>query len=197
MKFKTREELDRYINEKRNKQYETVLTEPLSLDEIDILRKKPEDITLRQFYDIQSKSEDRITSVLKLLHEIEGIDGFAGWNYDQEDLIDELQFWCETRFYVFLYEWDTFITNVLDNQLPTGYLFLEKHVLIKCYLDDIHFYYATIIEEREKASKKREAANTKRMETLLSIKSKVTAEEFKFVVNKCGLTKKEKKSLLG
>lgn len=196
MKFKTKEELDCYINEKRAKQYETVLTEPLSLDEIDILRKKPDNVTLRQYYDIQTKSEKRITSVLELLYEIEGFD-FGGWSYGSDDSETELQFWTETRFYVFTYDSDTFISNVFQNELPVGYLFLEKKGLINFYLGSIQYHYSAIIEECEKASKKREVANTKQIETLLSIKSKVTAEEFKFVVNKCRLTKKEKKSLLG
>src|SRR5574343_1979560 len=148
MKFKTKEDLDRYINEKRAKQYVTTLTTPLSLEEIDILRTKPLNIPLGRFYEIQTKSEDRITSVLRLLYEIEGFD-FGGWNYREDDGENELCFLSDTSFYIYTYDSDTLINDVFENELPVGYLFLEKHMLIKCFLDDVYFHYANIIEQRE------------------------------------------------
>ena len=200
MKFKTLKELDRFIGEKLLKHYETELTEPLTLDEIEILRKgPPEHITWGKVNEIRSKSEERITSVLQLLYEIENY-YFSGWDYgSDESERSELKFYSENRFYVYLYSTSDLIMSEVfeDNEIPVGYLFLDKEQVIKSFLSDIRTHYSNLIQEREKQSKKRTEAKVKKTEMLKSIRSKVNVDEFKFIVRNCNLTKKEVKELLG
>jgi hypothetical protein len=73
MKFKTLTELNEYIEQKRNTSYQTELSVEVSLDEIYILREKPENISYRTVQLINEKIEERVTSIVKLLSEIEGI----------------------------------------------------------------------------------------------------------------------------
>lgn len=200
MKFKTLEELNQFIASKRGQNYKTILSSSLTLDEIDILRDKPSTVTLGRLYDITTKAENRISSLVELFAEIEDI-RYAGWSYSEsEHGSEEIKFlYGEDRFMIYPYteQWRNVMSEVFEYWFPVGYLFLEKDVLVTKYLNEIHGHYTKIFDDAKKQSEKRQSAKVKYMQTLKSIKSKVTLDEFKFVVNKCRLTKKEKKELLG
>ena len=81
--------------------------------------------------------------------------------------------------------------------IPIQYLKLDKRGIVNFYLSSVGLYHSELIQKKEKVSNNRKASKEKHMNTLLSIKSKVSPEEFKFVVGKCRLIKGEKKSLIG
>ena len=109
----------------------------------------------------------------------------------------EEPFVLDSRVYVYLYDQIDNISNVFDNMIPIQYLKLDKRGIVNFYLSSVGLYHSELIQKKEKVSNNRKASKEKYMNTLLSIKSKVSPEEFKFVVGKCRLTKGEKKSLIG
>lgn len=195
MKFKTQEQLDIWINQKRSVEYKTDLGNPLTKEEIQVILNKPSSTTIGEYDQIKDKFESRIAKILELICEIEG-QKFNGWVYDSdEDRGDPLV--LDSRVCVYLYDQIDNISNVFDNMIPIQYLTLEKRGLVNFYLSSVSLYHSELIKKKEKVSSNRKASKEKYMETLLSIKSKVSPEEFKFVVGKCRLTKGEKKNLIG
>ena len=196
MKFKTQEQLDEWINQKRSIDYKTDLGTALTEEEIEIILNKPSSATIGEYNRIKDKFESRVTKILELICEIEG-QKFNGWAYGSDESDREDPLVLDSRVYVYLYNQIYNISNVFDDMIPIQYLTLEKRGLVNFYLSSVSLYHSELIKKKEKVSSNRKASKEKYMETLLSIKSKVSPEEFKFVVGKCRLTKGEKKSLIG
>ena len=196
MKFKTQEQLDGWIGQKRSVDYKTDLIASLTEEEIEIILNKPSSTTIGEYNRIKDKFESRITKILELICEIEG-QKFNGWAYGSDESDREDPLVLDSRVYVYLYDQIYNISNVFDDMIPIQYLTLEKRGLVNFYLSSASLYHSELIQKKEKVSNNRKASKEKYMNTLLSIKSKVSPEEFKFVVGKCRLTKGEKKSFIG
>lgn len=196
MKFKTQEQLDEWTNQKRSIDYKTDLGTALTEEEIEIILYKPSSATIGEYNRIKDKFESRVTKILELICEIEG-QKFNGWVYGSDESDREDPLVLDSRVYVYLYDQIDNISNVFDNMIPIQYLKLEKRGIVNFYLSSVGLYHSELIQKKEKVSNNRKASKEKYMSTLLSIKSKVSPEEFKFVVGKCRLTKGEKKTLIG
>ena len=196
MKFKTQEQLDGWIGQKRSVDYKTDLIASLTEEEIEIILNKPSSTTIGEYNRIKDKFESRVTKILELICGIEG-QKFSGWDYGSDESDREEPFVLDSRVYVYLYDQIDNISNVFDNMIPIQYLKLDKRGIVNFYLSSVGLYHSELIQKKEKVSNNRKASKEKYMNTLLSIKSKVSPEEFKFVVGKRRLTKGEKKSLIG
>jgi hypothetical protein len=196
MNFKTQEELDQFIQLKKSTSYQTELSRPLTPEEVSILIKPSSDISLGSFNRIQNDFEVRITSVIQLLLEIEGLK-FNGWESTTQPFQDHVRFYEKSYFFVYPYDaHKSSIDSILENQMPVEYLYLDKDDLINKFLDTVKEYHSSKIKTLTLQSEKRKSDREKYLNTLLSIKEKVSNEEFKFILRKCDLTKKEYQKII-
>jgi hypothetical protein len=195
-KFKTLEELNQWKQNKLSAQYTTVLSEPLTMDEIDILRGK-RDVKVSEYNATKSKLESRMDSVLHLICEIDNV-GFGWWDYDHEESDDirihddYIEFYFEDDYH---YPGTNSMYDSLlfsdEQELPLVYLFLDKDIIIKNYIEDTYQYYLKEIQRLQKQADKRKKIKDYEGAILAGIKAKLSDDEYKFVLRKMGFKKKQ------
>ena len=201
MKFKSVEQLKAYRQAKLDAKYNTVLSEPLSEKEIDAI-KGSVDVKVSELNNAKLLFDQRVTSLLKLICEIDDV-GYGWWAYEFYDNNSPMPTEIEISNYNFSYYFEpsygknNFESISLCNEqtMPIEYLSMSTEEVIKDYIERTFSFHHLELLKKEQDKQKREIQKNKTKDYeksfLTSIKSKLTEEEFDFVVKKIGYTKKK------
>lgn len=206
-KVKSFEELNAFEREALGRKYMTVIGPAVSLDDIDIVKKKPDHVTWGKMHEIPNSISERFSSLTVLFLEIEGLrleDG-AWFDYSESQNPDEPEFTdSKMSFYLsddLLMDDKGYLKYPLspifkDLEFPIGYMFMDMDTIVKSYVSDLVKYHSDILNKNLKNKKNREDKRRSDIDTFNSIRLKLTEDEFKFLIRKMKLTNILKKQIM-
>jgi hypothetical protein len=194
--IKTIDAVHKFADSALKRDYQTQLSEPLSL--------------LEMYDNLVKKYNNRFNSIINLLFEIEDIKLEDG-NWFDHDYVkeggqaDPVIYESTFSFYLdhIPYHKDGNVIRrpmspIFDTfEVPLGYLFLEMGVIVKGYVDNVVKYYTELFHKMSEKRVKKEKRSEFELLMFDSIRKKVSNDEFKFLLKKMRLTKKLKDQLLG
>lgn len=206
-KVKNFEELKSFEREALGRKYMTVLGPVVSLDDIDIVEKKPDHVTWGKMNEILNSIEERFSSLTDLFLEIEGLrlDDGAWFDYSESQNPDEPEFTdSKMSFYLsdeLLMDDKGYLKYPLspifkDLEFPIGYMFMDVDTIVKSYVSDLVKYHSDILNKNLKNKKNRESKRESDLQVINSIRSKISEDEFKFLIKKMKLTNILKKQIM-
>jgi hypothetical protein len=168
--IKTIDAVHKFADSALKRDYQTQLSEPLSLLEIDMVRNKPDHITFKMYNDLVDKYNDRFSSVIHLILEIEDIKLEDGNWFDhdyvkeggQADPIiseDTFSFYFdETPHHKDENSFRMPLSPIFNTfEVPLGYLFLERDAIVKGYVRNVVVYYTELFRKRDERKVKKES----------------------------------------
>lgn len=190
-KFKNLSDLEDFKSLKTKASYNTTIGDPVTSDEIDIIFGK-KDVMISEFNRVKSKISNRVDEIMHLLAEINNVSfGWWDWNanYD-EDNNNDIRIYDD--FFQYYFEtpngWFSFSE---EDSLPNTYLSMSKDQIIKDYINMVYNSNYNRINKLIKSGLDRKKAKENDIDTINSIKSKLSENEYKFILRKMGITKKK------
>ena len=204
MKFTSIEQLKAYKQAKLDAKYNTILSEPLTEREINAI-KGSIDVKVSELNKAKQAFDERVTSLLKLICEIDDV-GYDWWAYEFYESDSPMPNEIDIDNHGFSYYFEPrgnqnyeSISLCDEQTMPNEYLSMSTEEVIKDYVERTFSFHHSKLLKKEEDKHKREVKKRKTKEYesnfLTKIKSKLTKEEFDFVVRKIGYTKKKLEEL--